>query len=120
MLCLRLSVAGKLLSLVAKEIASGSQLFAESVAAVSRCLAPGSPSSRSHGHTVPRSNDGETAFGRKGTAWDAAEDLFCILDQNWLSDRVRDGLPNLGPGSTSRQLYWSELGKTEWDDFINP
>lgn len=34
---------------------------------------------------------GGTAFGRKGTAWDAAEDLFCILDQSWLSDRVRDG-----------------------------
>jgi hypothetical protein len=34
---------------------------------------------------------GETSFGRKGTAWDATEELFGILDQGWLSDRVRDG-----------------------------
>jgi hypothetical protein len=34
---------------------------------------------------------GETSFGRKGTAWDATEELFGVLDQGWLSDRVRDG-----------------------------
>jgi hypothetical protein len=34
---------------------------------------------------------GETSFGRKGTAWDATEELFGVLDHAWLSDRVRDG-----------------------------
>ena len=34
---------------------------------------------------------GETSFGRKGTAWNAVEDLFEILDPGWLSNRVSDG-----------------------------
>jgi hypothetical protein len=34
---------------------------------------------------------GETSLGRKGTAWNAAEDLFEILDIDWVSNRVIDG-----------------------------
>jgi hypothetical protein len=34
---------------------------------------------------------GKTSLGRKGTAWNANENLFEILDLDWLSNRVIDG-----------------------------
>jgi hypothetical protein len=34
---------------------------------------------------------GETAYGRKGTSWDATTELLDLIDPGWLSDRVRDG-----------------------------
>jgi hypothetical protein len=34
---------------------------------------------------------GETAFGRKGTAWAALEDLFERIDLSWLANRVSGG-----------------------------
>ena len=34
---------------------------------------------------------GKTSFGRKGTSWNTAQDLFEVLDPDWVSNRVIDG-----------------------------
>ena len=34
---------------------------------------------------------GETAFGRKGTSWGAVDNLLAAVDEDWLSNRMRDG-----------------------------
>lgn len=35
---------------------------------------------------------GPTARGRKGTAWNAIQNLLAAIDQHWLADRIKDGL----------------------------
>lgn len=35
---------------------------------------------------------GPTARGRKGTAWNAIQNLFIAVDEQWLSERIKDGL----------------------------